>query len=63
MTDDEDISPKQGIETITVGEDLGPFSIDELNIRITDLINEIERVKSEIKCKEAQASMADNLFK
>lgn len=61
---DEDLEPlRKSDATITVGEDLSPFSIAELTIRVQALEQEIERVKSHQQEKGTQASLAENLFK
>lgn len=50
-------------QQITVGEDLSPFSQEDLSARIKELEKEITRVKAEIEARDKQASLAQNLFK
>lgn len=44
-------------------QDLDPMSIEELNEYITELAEEIERVRAEIAKKEAHRSGVEALFK
>ena len=44
-------------------QDLDPMSIEELNGYITELVEEIERVRAEIAKKEAHRSGVEALFK
>ena len=60
--DDWAPKPKQGANII-VGEDLSPFSKEELEDRIKKLSEEIERVKASINSRDEQSKMAQNLFK
>jgi uncharacterized small protein (DUF1192 family) len=62
MSDEEWVVKPKGDAKITVGEDLTPFSKDDLEARIEKLNEEIERVKSAIKNREEQSKMAQNLF-
>ncbi len=49
--------------TITVGEDLTPLSVAELEARIQALDAEIGRTRAEMTGKRAQKSAADSIFK
>jgi uncharacterized small protein (DUF1192 family) len=60
MTWDDD-RPKPA-PTITVGEPLGTLSIAELEARIAALTEEIERVRAEMKAKQAHEAAAAALF-
>ena len=44
-------------------QDLDPMSVEELNEYITELAQEIERVRAEISKKEAHRSGVEALFK
>jgi uncharacterized small protein (DUF1192 family) len=58
--DDERPKPKP---TITVGEPLANLSIAELEARIAALTAEIERVRVEMRAKQAHETAAAALFK
>ena len=58
----EDIRPKPQT-AITVGADLTTLSVQELELRITALKAEIERVEVELAGKRARVSAADAFFK
>jgi uncharacterized small protein (DUF1192 family) len=62
MTWDDD-KPKPVKPAITVGEPLGTLSITELEARIAALSAEIERVRTEVKAKQAHEAAATALFK
>lgn len=59
--DDEPRQQKQGPHTLGVA--LDTLSIDELKVRIGLLEEEIERLRLEIKKKDATRSAAENVFK
>ena len=46
-----------------LGENLEAISLDELNLRVTLLAREIERIEAEIARKQASRSAADAFFK
>ena len=58
--DDLKPKPKKGI---TLGEDLTTLSVSELEARIGDLQQEIERVKTELGAKKAHEAAAASIFK
>jgi uncharacterized small protein (DUF1192 family) len=59
----EDDRPKPKPATITVGEPLASLSIAELEARIAALTAEIERVRTEMRAKQAHETAAAALFK
>ncbi|VAW15806.1 hypothetical protein MNBD_ALPHA12-49 [hydrothermal vent metagenome] len=59
--DEETITKKSGPHH--VGMALDRLSIDELEVRIGLLKEEIERLRLEIKKKDATRSAAENVFK
>jgi|GEM_PF-3283317 len=62
--DEEEFQPmKRQVGSITVGEDLTQFSIEELTLRVSALDEEKKRVEAMIKEKQVQTSQAENLFK
>jgi uncharacterized small protein (DUF1192 family) len=61
MTWDDD-RPKPARTAITVGEPLGNHSIAELRARIAALTEEIERVRAEMRAKQAHEAAAAELF-
>jgi uncharacterized small protein (DUF1192 family) len=61
MTWDDD-RPKPVKPAIAVGEPLGTLSIAELEARIAALNQEIERVRAEMKAKQAHEAAAAELF-
>jgi uncharacterized small protein (DUF1192 family) len=58
--DDLAPKPKKGI---ALGEDLKTLSVSELEARIAELDQEIERVKAEIAAKKAHEAAAAAVFK
>ena len=48
---------------LLVGEDLGPYSLEELGARITLLETEIARCRAAIDAKEGSRAAADAFFK
>lgn len=46
-----------------LGENLEAISLDELNLRVSVLKREIERIEAEIVRKQASRSAADAFFK
>jgi len=58
----DELKPKPA-PVITVGQSLASLSIAELEARIAALMQEIERVRSEIALKKAHATAADSIFK
>jgi uncharacterized small protein (DUF1192 family) len=59
---DEDDRPKKKI-THEIGQDLTLLSVGELNARIELLREEIARLETDIKGKQASRSAADQFFK
>jgi len=59
----DDDRPAPVKTTITVGEPLGTLSIAELEARIAALTQEIERVRTEMRAKQAHEAAAAELFK
>jgi uncharacterized small protein (DUF1192 family) len=59
---DDDDRPKKKI-VHEIGQDLTLLSVDELNGRIALLKNEIARLESDIRSKQASKSAADLFFK
>jgi len=55
--------PKPTRPAITVGEPLGSLSIAELEARIAALTQEIERVRQEVRAKQAHEAAATAFFK
>lgn len=49
--------------TAAVGDDLTSLSLAELTARVAAFEAEIERIRTEIKMKQARGSAADQLFK
>jgi uncharacterized small protein (DUF1192 family) len=67
MQQDRDMSwdddrPKPARSAITVGEPLDNHSIAELEARIASLTQEIERVRAEMRAKQAHEAAAAELF-
>jgi uncharacterized small protein (DUF1192 family) len=58
----DDLKPKPK-KAITVGEDLTNLSVSELEARIGELSQEIERVKAELGAKKAHEAAAAEIFK
>ena len=58
--DDLEPKPKKGV---TLGEDLTTLSVAELEARIGDLQQEIERVRGELGGKKAHEAAAAQIFK
>ena len=58
--DDLTPKPKKGV---TLGEDLKTLSVSELQARIGELEQEIERVKAELGAKKAHEAAAAAVFK
>jgi uncharacterized small protein (DUF1192 family) len=58
--DDLKPKPKRGV---TLGEDLTTLSVAELEARIGELQQEIERVKVELSAKKAHEAAAAAIFK
>lgn len=46
-----------------IGQDLSDISVDDLEALIAELENEIERLKTDAKAKNASKSAADAFFK
>jgi uncharacterized small protein (DUF1192 family) len=64
MDDDDFFSSKpQDPLTQVAKQDLGPFSVDELQERIETLKAEIARVEQHLADSERHRSAADELFK
>jgi uncharacterized small protein (DUF1192 family) len=61
--DDDRLSPAKPAVAITVGEPLAALSIGELEARIAALTAEIERVRAEMRAKQAHEAAAAALFK
>jgi uncharacterized small protein (DUF1192 family) len=61
--DDDRPSPVKSAAAITVGEPLANLSIAELEARIAALTAEIERVRTELRAKQAHEAAAAALFK
>jgi uncharacterized small protein (DUF1192 family) len=61
--DDDRLSPVKPAVAITVGEPLAALSIGELEARIAALTAEIERVRDEMRAKQAHEAAAAALFK
>lgn len=59
----DDAAKPVGGQPVTVGEKLDSHSVDELHHRIKVLEDEIERVRSELKAKEAHEAKAASVFK
>ncbi len=62
-SNDLDINDDLPQNTQKQKQDLDPMSIEELNEYITELAEEIERVRAEIAKKEAHRSGVEALFK
>jgi len=58
---DEDF-PRPKMATHVVGQDLSPLSLEEIDARIAQLQDEIERLKQARAKKEAVKGAADALF-
>jgi uncharacterized small protein (DUF1192 family) len=58
----DDLEPKPK-KVVTVGEDLRTLSVSELQERIGELQQEIERVKGELGAKKAHEAAAAQIFK
>jgi uncharacterized small protein (DUF1192 family) len=58
----DDDTPRRAAP-VTVGEPLTSFSIAELEARIAALTQEIERVREELRAKQAHDAAAAALFK
>jgi uncharacterized small protein (DUF1192 family) len=61
--DDDRPKPVKPATAITVGEPLATLSIAELEARIAALTEEIERVRAEMRGKQAHEAAAAALFK
>lgn len=61
--DDDRPKPARPATPVTVGEPLGNLSIAELDARIAALTREIERVREEMRVKQAHEAAAAALFK
>jgi uncharacterized small protein (DUF1192 family) len=61
--DDDRPRPVKPAAAITVGEPLANLSIAELEARIAALTAEIERVRTELRAKQAHEAAAAALFK
>ena len=61
--DDDRQKPIKSAAAITVGEPLTSFSIAELEARIAALTQEIERVREELRAKQAHGAAAAAVFK
>jgi uncharacterized small protein (DUF1192 family) len=61
--DDDRQKPVGRAAPISVGEPLGSFSIAELEARIAALTQEIERVREEMRAKQAHEAAAAAFFK
>ena len=59
--DEERLGKKTG--NIVIGEDLSLLSVEELEERIAECENEIERVRSELTAKKSSISAANAIFK
>ena len=59
--DEEIIKPKK--PGPAVGEDLSELSVEELQNRVTEFEDEIERLKAEIDGKQSSKVAADSFFK
>jgi uncharacterized small protein (DUF1192 family) len=59
----DDDRPKPVKPAITVGEPLASLSIAELEARIAALTAEIERIRTEMRSKQAHEAAAAALFK
>jgi uncharacterized small protein (DUF1192 family) len=59
----DDDRPKPARTAITVGEPLDNHSIAELEARIAALTREIDRVREEMRAKQAHEAAAAALFK
>ena len=58
----DDVKPKPA-KAIVIGEALDTQSVAELEVRLTALAAEVERVGTEIERKRGQNAAADALFK
>ena len=58
----DDLKPKPK-PSVTLGEDLTALSVAELEARIGELQQEIERVKGELGAKKAHETAAAQIFK
>ena len=61
--DDDRPKPLKSAPAITVGEPLASLSIAELEARIAALTEEIERVRTEMRAKQAHEAAAAAIFK
>lgn len=59
----DDLVPKKKPTATTLGENLGSLSVGELEQRIKDLQDEIERVRGELQRKIKHEAAARALFK
>lgn len=62
MEDDDRPRPRGDAAAKLAGEDLGPYSQDELTIRLRQLENEIARVEHHRLLAAAHRDAADALF-
>lgn len=58
----DDLQPKK-TKGITLGEPLGPLSIEDLTLRLEALAEERARVEVEIKAKQASRVAAEGFFR
>lgn len=59
----DDLMPQRKSSGATIGETLETFSVAELETRIKDLEQEIDRVRRELARKRAHEAAAQSLFK
>lgn len=62
MEEDERPRPRGDAASLLAGEDLAPYSQDELSARIAQLESEIVRVKAHRDKAQAHRAAADALF-
>ena len=61
--DSDDLSPRQKLPSLQLGEDISTLSAHELEARIARLEEEIARCKLEITARNATRSAAEIFFK
>jgi uncharacterized small protein (DUF1192 family) len=59
----DDLEPKSKKKGVVLGEDLKTLSVSDLEARIVELQQEIERVKAELGAKKAHEAAAAAIFK
>ena len=63
MSDDDWPQTAKSGARMVIGEDLSPFSVNDLEARLSALDDEKSRVEAAIKARGSQAELAQKLFK